>query len=501
MMREIRAERARRDFERERERVARDAEGIRERCKTLRGFVREAWHVLEPSTPYLANWHHDAICEHLEAITKKQITRLQINQPPATMKSLIASVMWEAWEWGPAEMPGLRYLTTSYTETYARRDSRKMRDLVLSEWYQALWPEVVLTRDNETDFENTAKGGRRAMPFASLTAGRGNRVVIDDPHSTESVESPADRQKVIRIFRESVTSRLNDPIHDAILVIMHRLRTDDVCGVIEQIGLDYVKLILPMEYDPKRVSFTPFFKDPRTQVDELLCPERLPRETIEMNKIELGSHAYATQYQQRPASREGGMFKRHWFHIVDAVPADVRKRVRRWDLAASLPTNGSDPDWTAGVRMSGGDGKFYVEDVVRLRDVGAKVRKAIKNTATVDGRLCHIVVPQDPGQAGKDQAASIIGENAGYRITAERETGDKGTRAEPFAAQLEAGNVYLLRGTWNEAFIEELCSFPQGNDDQVDAASGAFNHLAGVKGPMIISAELLAKSRQPGPRR
>ena len=96
--------------------------------------MREAWHVLEPTTPYVHGWHHDAICEHLEAITKRQITRLQINQPPGTMKSLVASVLWEAWEWGPAGMPGLRYLTTSYTETYARRDSRRMRDLVLSEW-------------------------------------------------------------------------------------------------------------------------------------------------------------------------------------------------------------------------------------------------------------------------------------------------------------------------------------------------------------------------------
>jgi predicted phage terminase large subunit-like protein len=162
---------------------------------------------------------------------------------------------------------------------------------------------------------------------------------------------------------------------------------------------------------------------------------------------------------------------------------------------------GTDPDWTAGVKMSGLDGKFYVEDVIRFRDSGAKVRTAIKNTASVDGRLCHIVVPQDPGQAGKDQAASIIGENAGYRISAERETGAKDTRAEPFAAQLEAGNVYLLRGTWNEAFVDELCGFPQGNDDQVDAAAGAFNHLAGVKGPMIISDEMLALSRVPGPMR
>lgn len=493
---QIRAERARREQQRQLADVSRNAEAIRERCKTLSGFVREAWHVLEPTTTYIYGWHHAAICEHLEAITNRQITRLQINQPPGTMKSLIASVLWEAWEWGPAGQPGLRYLTTSYTESYARRDSRKMRDLVQSEWYRALWPEVVLTRDNETDFENTAKGGRRAMPFASLTAGRGNRVIIDDPHSTETAESPADRLKAVRIFRESVTSRLNDPVHDAIMVIMHRLHPQDVCGAIESLGLEYVKLILPMEYEPKTVVTTPFFKDPRTYPGELLCPERLPRETVEKNKIELGSHAYATQYQQRPAAREGGMFKRHWFQIVDAIPAEARVKVRRWDLAATLAATGSDPDWTAGVKMSTAPGKFYVEDVVRFRESGAKVRSAIKATASQDGKSCTIVIPQDPGQAGKDQAASIIGENAGYKIEADRETGDKATRAEPFSAQCEAGNVYLLRAPWNEAFIDELCSFPQGHDDQFDAAAGAFNRIAKARAPMKISDDVLARARQ-----
>ena len=494
----------RRRIERERSDLARNTELIRERCKTLTGFVREAWHVLEPTTPYIYCWHHEAISEHLEAITRKEITRLQINQPPATMKSLIASVMWEAWEWGPAGLPGLRYLTTSYTESYARRDSRKMRDLVMSEWYQTLWPSVVLTRDNEMDFENTAKGGRRAMPFASLTAGRGNRVVLDDPHSTEGAESPTERERAVRLFRESVTSRLNDPIHDAILVIMHRLHPKDVCGAIETFGLDYMKLILPMEFDPKSISYTRYFKDPRTQAGELLCPERVPRDVIEKNKIELGSHAYNTQYQQRAAAREGGMFKRHWFKIVDAVPADAKIRARRWDLAASIPEHGNDPDWTVGLRMATGrvgseaEGKFYIDDVVRFRDSGAKVRQAIKSMASVDGRACSIIIPQDPGQAGKDQAASIIGENAGYRIEAERETGDKGTRAEPFAAQCEAGNVYLLRAPWNEELIDELCAFPQGYDDQVDAAAGAFKKLAMAKKPLNISDDLLKRSAIPG---
>jgi hypothetical protein len=272
------------------------------------GFIAAAWRQLEPTAEYKPSWHHDAIGEHIEAVHRGEIQRLQINQPPGTMKSLTVSVLMEAWEWGPMNTPGLRFLTTSYREDWARRDSRKCRDLIMSEWYKALWPHVVLTRENETDFENTFLGNRKAVPFSSLTAGRGNRVVIDDPHSTEQAESEQDRETTSRIFRESVPSRLNDPERDALIVMMHRLHPDDVCGVIEQLDLPYVKLVLPMEYVRSLSITTRWFTDPRTEEGQLLCPNRIGRETVEANKIELGPHAYDTQYQQQAKAREGSYY-------------------------------------------------------------------------------------------------------------------------------------------------------------------------------------------------
>src|SRR5690606_35018307 len=143
---EIRAERARREAERERERVSRDAERIRERCASLAGFIREAWHVLEPGQPYIHGCHIDVICNHLEAVTDGLITRLLINIPRGMMTSLGASVFRPAWEWGPRGLPSMRSLTSSYTEKSVKRDSRRMRDLVQSEWYRGLWPEIELQR-------------------------------------------------------------------------------------------------------------------------------------------------------------------------------------------------------------------------------------------------------------------------------------------------------------------------------------------------------------------
>ena len=204
----------------------------------------------------------------------------------------------------------------------------------------------------------------------------------------------------------------------------------------------------------------------------------------------------STQYQQQASAREGGIFKRHWFKIVDAVPARIRARVRRWDLAASEAG-----DWTSGVRMiSTAEDEYYIEGVIRFREQGAEVHKTIKTTANTDPNGTWLGLPQDPGQAGKDQVAAYQKENAGHRIWIDRETGSKITRAEPFAAQCEAGNVYLVRGQWNEAFIEELCKISHAtinviDTDQMDAAAGAFNKLITLKG-FTVTPEMLADAQR-----
>lgn len=236
---EIRAEKARRDAARERERVAKDAEGIRRRCQTLVGFVREAWPVLEPQARYLHNWHIDAICQHLEAVTDGRINRLLINVPPGSMKSLLVSVLWQAWEWGPRGKRSLRYLATAFNDGPVKRDTRKVRDLILSDWYQSLWPEVRLTRTAEMSFANSDTGTREGVAFGSLTSQRGDRLIIDDPHSTDTAESAVEREATTWRFREGAINRLNDQERSAIVVIMQRLHEDDISGVILKSKMGY----------------------------------------------------------------------------------------------------------------------------------------------------------------------------------------------------------------------------------------------------------------------
>ncbi|AVH41833.1 phage terminase large subunit [Agrobacterium tumefaciens] len=483
MMRAIRAERARRAAEAERKRIAADAERIRSRCRTLEGFIQEFWTVLEPKKELKFGWALRAMCKHLEAVTAGDIQFLMMTVPPGMMKSLVM-VFWSAWEWGPLERPDIQVLATSYSQPNVLRDNMKLRRLVESDKFQMLWP--LKLRDDQNakgKFENTGSGFSEARPFSSMTGGRGDRVKIDDPHSTETAESDTERQTAVRIFREGISDRLNDVTKSAIVIIMQRLHEQDVAGVALQLDIGFVHLNLPMEFEPERkcqtyVKGKLFFEDPRTEDGELLFPERFPAEEIERLKRAKGSYAYSGQYQQRPAPRSGGMFQRGDFEIVDAVPSGA-KRCRAWDFAATQQKPGKQPDWTVGLRMAYHGGIFYVEDVRRDRWSPADVEKNLKSTATQDGLLVRIRMPEDPGAAGKSDAATKIKLLAGYNVTAVRPTGEKTVRAKPASAQAEAGNVKLVRGIWNETFLDEVCSFPNAqHDDQVDAFADALNELA-----------------------
>lgn len=447
----------------------------REYCKRgLANFAKQAWHVLEPATPLKWGWALDAICEHLEAVTNGHIKRLLINVPPGCMKSLLTGVIWPAWEWGPRGLESMRYLGTAHKQELAVRDSTKCRRLIQSAWYQELWP-VTLTGDQnaKTKFENSKTGFREAMAFTSMTGSRGDRVILDDPLSVDGANSDADLRSAEITFTESLPTRVNND-ESAIVVIMQRLHEKDTSGIILSRNIGYEHLCLPMRFEEGRRCVTSIgFSDPRKIDGDLLFPERFSEQTVKELESILGSYAAAGQLQQRPAPREGGLFKKSWFPVVKAVPAGTQF-VRGWDFAA---TEGAG-DWTAGVKIGRQkNGRFIIADVVRDRKSSAGVEALLINTASQDGYGCKISIPQDPGQAGKAQAGYIIKQLAGYSITASPESGDKVTRAAPLAAQAEAGNVDILEGQWNNAFFDEISIFPNGTKDQVDAASRAFNEF------------------------
>lgn len=497
-LRALRAQILREKHEADIQRTRDNAEAIRERCQTFAGFVREAWPTIEPGTPLRWNWHLDAMCAHLEAISRGTLSPwLIINVPPGSSKSTIVSVLWQAWEWGPLGRRHLRYVSTSFEEENVKRDTRKCRDLIKSDWYRELWPEVALTRAGETSFANGDTGSREGVAFASITGKRGDRVVIDDPHSLKGAESETERNSTIRLFMEGGLNRTNDAMTSAMVIVMQRLHENDLTGALLAADLGFVHLMIPMEFEVARRCSTPLivdgtnergekvkrnWTDPRTYEGQLMDPVRFPREAVDRQQ-KAGVYAWAGQYQQRPAPRDGGLFKvpEDWAKpaseggmLVDIAPPG--ETVSGWDFAGS---KGKKSPYSVRVKLRRArDGSVYVLHVARKRTTPGELETMVEETAAEDGIGVLQDMPQDPGQAGKAQKWRLAELLEGFVFRITPETGDKETRALPLAAQVEAGKLFLVRGDWNAAYIEELRNFPTGTyKDQVDASSRAYAGL------------------------
>jgi predicted phage terminase large subunit-like protein len=423
------------------------------------------------------------IREQLDRVTRGEINKLMISLPPRHLKSEMVTVRYSAWRL--ERNPEMRVMVGAYSSTLAKRFSRKARRIAET--------RIPLARDRKAvdEWETEAGGSFRAAGVGAGITGMGaNLIIIDDPvRNRKDAESQTYRDAVYDWYTDDLFTR-QDSEGCAIIIIMTRWHEDDLEGRIlaSEDGPNWTVISLPAEAEEE---------DPLgREVGEALCPERYDLEALAERKRVMGNSYYAL-FQQRPQPREGLMFKRHWFEIVDAAPANST-RVRWWDNAA---TEG-DGDYTAGVLLARSPQKiYYVEDVVRGQWSAYQREEIKKQTAALDAQRFGSVAiwnEQEPGSAGKESAAATVKNLEGYDVHTEPSSGDKIVRAEPFAAQCEAGNVKIVKGAWNAPYLTELTSFPTGkNDDQVDGSSGGFNKLAlGDHGWMQYVEAQLQKKRE-----
>jgi predicted phage terminase large subunit-like protein len=248
---------------------------------------------------------------------------------------------------------------------------------------------------------------------------------------------------------------------------MQRLHEPDISGVIISLGMDYVHLMLPMEFDPRAHARRPSASRIRARwMANCSIPERFPRGTVEALAAR---HGQLRLQRPVPAIADAAL-GRHvpaWRLRDRRCGASRWPAGRAWDFAASQQKQGKQPDWTVGLRMLMVKDTFYVEDVLRGRWSASEVETNLKNTASQDGHAVTVRMPQDPGAAGKADAETKVKLLKGYSVVVKPISGDKATRARPASAQAEAGNVKLLRGPWNEAFLNEVCAFPNGTHSTI----------------------------------
>lgn len=492
----------------------------------LRDYLRLiCWPVIEPQTKFVGGWHIDGICDHLEAVKRRLIRNLLITVPPRHTKSITMSIAFPTWAW--IDDSWLRFLYSSFSAELSTEHAVLSRRVIESARYQQLWGDrFQLTTDQnvKTHYENTKRGYRISTSVGGTTTGRGADILlVDDPHNLKTIQSDPERIGVLEWYRMVWSTRLNDPKTGCRVYIMQRGKEDDLAGYLLEQG-DIEHLNLPTEYEP-----TPFvemqgtkamltghvatedektaaesaalaregvesvdnrilvsaigWKDPRSASGELLCPDRFGPAEVTQAKRDLGATGFATQHQQRPVPQEGGLFKRAKLTVVSqsALPVGIAySECRGWDIASTEEKPGTDPDYTAGVKVRRyADGRYVVMHVVHGRFGPAEGDTVMRSTAVADGRYCRQREEREGGASGKKVIASHVQLFDGFDYRGETVSGSKALRATPFAVQVDNDHVWLLEGAWNQTYIDELILFPNGrHDDQVDGSSVAYNELA-----------------------
>jgi predicted phage terminase large subunit-like protein len=351
--------------------------------------------------------------------------------------------------------------------------SRRVRGLILT---HAAYLGYTLNPGQRSveAWATTTGGDYLAIGVRGAIAGRrADLIVIDDPvKSLADAENRNHRDFLWEWFRADLTTRLRPG--GKMVLIMTRWHPEDLGGqILRHAGPDWRVIRLPALAEPNDPLGRP--------VGAALWPEWEDRDALTSKRDLIGERAWSALFQQDPHPTSGKLFAVDRLDVIDTYDQAASIAViRAWDLAATGATGQNDPDWTVGLKLGQQkDGRYIVVDVVRIRGSSREVEELVVSTAHRDGSHVMIGIPEDPGQAGKSQMAYLVRQLAGFHAIPARETGSKATRAMPVASQVEAGNLTILRGAWNQSFIDEVRDFPYGRkDDQVDALVRAFTALA-----------------------
>lgn len=464
----------------------------------------EAYHLLDlvkrVFPQYRAEPAHELIASALEAVVSGDLTRLMIFTPPQHGKSTLTSVhlpgYWLAYR------PDDPVILASYAASLAERHSKHAREVVESSFYRALFPGLTTRSESRSaqfwQLNQPFRGSMLAVGVGGPITGFGAMLgIIDDPFENwEQAQSLTYRDRAWDWYRTTFRTRVWE--RGAIILVCTRWHEDDLAGrLLQSQGAQWTVLRLPAlaetqqerDENNKRLGLPEGQPDPLArEPGEPLCPARFSRDALEAIRTDVGALAWAAEYQGVPRAPEGNRIKRAWLPVVDALPVGATSLVRYWDKAA---TESDGACYTAGVLITRIAGITYIVDVVRGRWTVGEREAIIRQTAYLDqerveslrhqrDRACRVTtyIEQEPGSGGKESAEATIANLAGFAVYADRPSGNKDVRLEPFAAQAEAGNVRLLRGAWNQEYIEELCTVPNATyRDQADATAGAFNKL------------------------
>jgi predicted phage terminase large subunit-like protein len=467
---------------------------IRAICKeSFFEFVKEFWSTVVAEDP-VWNWHIEYLCDECQVLCERifkgepKAYDLLVNIAPGTTKSMIMSIMLPAWCF--TRMPSFRFIGASYSYPLAMDLSTKCRDIVESEKYKECFPYVEIREDQNTKgyFKTSQKGFRYAVGVnGAITGVHSHLTVIDDPLNPQQAQSEKDINSANHWIKHTLSSRKVNKSVSVMALVMQRLHQNDASADFLHGRKGKVRHIcLPAEIDPSEPSNVRPPEAEKFYKDGLMDPIRMSATVLKEERAK-GEFYYSSQFRQEPVPAGGGMFKIK--KIKSAICPNIFKRVIRfWDKAGSLKAG----CYTAGVKMGlDKEDRYWILDVVRFQLDSFEREKMIEAVAISDGYNVQIGMEVEPGSGGKESAQASVRNLAGFSVTvvkADKTTGGKQFRADPFAAQMNSGNVYIssdmvdphtqswIADSWVTDLVEELKYFPNSKyKDQVDACSGAFS--------------------------
>lgn len=452
--------------------------------KSFYYFVKTFWAVIIPEVPVF-NWHIEYICKELQDLSYYIVNRLPkpydiiINIPPGSTKSTIVTIMWHPWLW--TQDPRLRVISNSYSGDLSLEHASKSKDIITSDLYRTLFPEIIIRHDKsgKGSYENVKGGARYSTSTGGTITGKHAHIILnDDPVNPKQAESDSLRLQANE-HTKTLSSRKVDKKNTPMVTIMQRLHDDDVTGYLLKKKGDKIRHIcLPAEVSD-RVN-PPELKE--RYLDGLLDPVRIDREVIAEAKIDLGSRQYAGQYEQAPSVDGGNIIKAEWFgHISLSQFLAIRGRAAIHfflDTAYDEKKQKSDNDPSGILAACLLQNYLFIFHAQKVWKEFPELMRFIPDYVKAhgyDGRSSIRIEPKANG-------ISVIQAVRKYtKLNVTRTpapTDSKEVRLHAVSPKIECGRVILVEGDWNEEFVDEVSQFPaKTHDEYVDILVYAINYL------------------------
>lgn len=474
-------------------------QAVREKCKkSFYYFMRTFWSTIISETP-VWNWHIEFLCGELQQMSYNLVSRLPkeydllINIPPATTKSTITTVMFPAWLW--TQDPSLRIISNSYSGDLSTEHASLSRDIITSEKYKMLFPEVRLRKDKSGKgaYANTKHGQRNTTSTGGTITGKHAHVIInDDPLTPKQADSEAYRYEANRHIG-TLASRTTDKEVAVTITIMQRLHEEDVAGTLLKKGTETLKHIcLPAEIanNVKPEHLKEKYKD------GLLDPVRLNRGVLAEQKNTLGSMTYAGQYGQDPVVEGGNIIKKEWFGKISAEDfANLYKRtyptIHFFVDTAYTDKKENDPTGIIGaVKIQN---NIYITSAKKVRMEFPELTSFLPMWVKQNKYSPKSTIRIEP----KANGLSVIQQLRKYTALNVTNTpspvDSKLVRTQANTGVMECGTVILVEGNWNDDYLEELSGFPtKAHDEYVDLTNYAIDYFitdyTGVEDNVILNS-------------